>query len=215
LSPKSESELAQPACPQCGSTFVDYLRDPQDGDIVEGKERPLAICRVCETISPIPQPHLASIQSSGSGDDQIMDDRKCRHCGYCLRTLSVGARCPECGKRIVPDVIRNTPERERFDEWDAWNWATLFTFISAGGFLYWNKFNRGDRSALSVMLIAIGIMALLHGGRGLHVGVIKMGRGSLAPIFTGGLARIVSVVSLVFGIAVVTLAALLLAGVIK
>ena len=51
----------------------------------------------------------------------ITDDHQCRMCDYNVRTLRVGARCPECGERILPpkqaSQLRESRQSFRFELW--------------------------------------------------------------------------------------------------
>ncbi len=64
----------------------------------------------------------------------ITQDRACPTCGYNLRTLRVGAVCPECGQRI-PEPRRDSADSPRFSFTDSicgpCLWAVFVTCMSS------------------------------------------------------------------------------------
>lgn len=89
-------------CPTCGSTLVEYLRNPETHDVVCGTHGMMLLCRVCKdvfSISPAQAKEGGGFESPG---EQIEIDRPCPSCGYNLKTLVIGHRCPECGNVIEP-----------------------------------------------------------------------------------------------------------------
>jgi len=73
-------------------------------------------CDDCEgTGVRLPGKETKAIIKVTPKDPTILDDRPCHRCRYNLRTLSVGARCPECGETILPaaDALRIVESKRR------------------------------------------------------------------------------------------------------
>ncbi len=51
---KRESPLCPPIeCPQCGSSFVDRLKDPNTDEIIQSPDRRMFACKFCKHIFPV------------------------------------------------------------------------------------------------------------------------------------------------------------------
>jgi hypothetical protein len=96
-----EPKPSTPRCPSCSSSALECLRDPQTGETIREATKPLARCRLCGEITSVP-PHVwQSLPGALREGDVIEGDIPCPACGYDLKTLTVGHRCPECGRQIT------------------------------------------------------------------------------------------------------------------
>ena len=97
-------ERAHLACPKCGCKEVDFVRDPRTGDVAQVLGLKMGRCLGCgEMFEPTPeQAILMAVEDEGETDEVISEDLACPKCGYDLKTLRVGGKCPECGRTILP-----------------------------------------------------------------------------------------------------------------
>ncbi len=89
-------------CPACKSHNIDRLRDSSSGRIVKGASKPLVRCVTCGEIFAIPETEFAALPAGANLDvgEQISESTPCGNCGYNLKFMLVGGKCPECGAPI-------------------------------------------------------------------------------------------------------------------
>jgi len=64
-----------------------------------------------------PQRSAAPLRRTVRDPEKAIDqDRPCPHCGYNLKGLEVGGRCPECGAGIAPKRAKKAPSELPFHE---------------------------------------------------------------------------------------------------
>ena len=57
-------------------------------------------CNLCKAVFPITLEQARLIGGDQPGVQTIEGDVACERCGYNLRTLKVGGKCPECGEVV-------------------------------------------------------------------------------------------------------------------
>lgn len=190
------------SCPECGTSFVEYLKDAETGDIVRPEDRRLFVCMICRHIFPVFADESPSIMRDAIGT-AIEGDRKCPSCGYNLRTLKIGGRCPECAWSIRPEVTWTRPIDE--DPWNHWDTAIIFTFVT-GALVLW-RIGKNNALGVSVCLTMFGVILALKGCGGLATGRISIGKSFLRRTVAGRWAVVYSIVHIVVATAFALLAA--------
>jgi hypothetical protein len=91
------------SCPECGGRDLEPLHDSATDDVVrQCCDMDLLRCVGCGYIVGASQERLGA-RNETQRHGKLVDELVCCHwCGYCLRGLRVGDRCPECGVRIEP-----------------------------------------------------------------------------------------------------------------
>ncbi|MBI5762245.1 MAG: hypothetical protein HZA51_01835 [Planctomycetes bacterium] len=191
-------------CPECESSFIEYLKDAQTGDIVRPDDRRLFVCMICRHIFPVFADESPSIMRDAVGT-AIEGDRKCPSCGYNLRTLKIGARCPECGVGIKPAAELRMPHDGY--RWTGWH-SAMAILIGAGLLALWRFRNHSpNRDTASLFLALVASVLILRGSGGLATGRIGVGGGFVRRTATGREGVINSLLSIFLGILAAMLAA--------
>lgn len=192
-------------CPECGTSFVEYLKDAETGDIVRPEDRRLIVCMVCRHIFPVFADESPSIMRDADGTP-IEGDRKCPGCGYNLRTLKIGARCPECAWRIRPEVTWSRPEGD--GPWT--HWDTIVAIVWSLAFVAMVIVGSVAKVPSAVFWGALGLLFVANGCRGLATGrVMIISRSIFQRTAKGRWGFVVSVLYVVLGLAMGTLSAAL------
>ena len=187
---------AEPAtieCPVCGSTFVEYLLDPDVHDIVRGTRGVMLSCQSCKHIFAI-SPEQAKRFGGESPGEAIATDRPCPSCGYNLKTLLVGNRCPECGNTIEPKLFQS--KRFSLKTLIGVGVIVLVLIIGARALALGSLYYIGFPGALWI----IGPICLLNGIHGLCTGSISVGKWPFENEVSGWRARVWSLIWLAFGV---------------
>src|SRR5262245_56679789 len=88
-------------CPQCKSADVAALTNPKSGRPAALLGIQLMRCGVCGHDFSVETSELLDASALAQPGAAIERDAPCNKCGYNLRGLRIGDKCPECGTPIV------------------------------------------------------------------------------------------------------------------
>lgn len=195
-------------CPNCGSDLLGNAESPLN----ESTPRLTMACRFCGHEFQLSKDEELTLTKGRRAGDVIHDEMKCGSCGYILKSLKVGARCPECGDPIAS--IEVAPHwTDRILPWK--HFDKIVFVVGAAALLILMTNRRPRRPALITFFVLIATVFLLIGLRGLKSGFLVLKpRFHEEKALTGRNARLGSLIPLAASLLFLTVAILILMNII-
>lgn len=194
-------------CPACKIDLCELIREPDSANPVrdDSGQKVLIKCHCCGLFEFRDPLSLNILRSAYESHQTTIDgDHPCPHCKYNLRTLRIGAMCPECGKPIQRPSPGRPITREH-DEFHEPLRTSVLTYMLLCGVLVLPWLPKSDRIHAAIAIA--GAASIVYGVRAISRKRIVMFPNWGEGRWRGGAAIIGGVIYLIIGGALLGLAA--------
>lgn len=194
-------------CPTCKSTNVAIIVNPKSCKLIQFMGHVMVHCRDCGHQSPAHYvKSLAAIRLRNPAV-VVSEDLVCPTCRNSIRGQQIASPCAGCGAMIPEHMAMSRKGERKKSELSIWSYVGILVVVAGAYGAYRNA--QSSRGVGIVLLLVAGYFFYI-GIRGFLTGQTKLTDKWLATTYTGWKAKVISILHIMFGVAVLVAGILLI-----